>query len=214
MVSRSDETPTVANILLLVGPSGCGKTRLATLTGLPTVPLDDFYRDGREPDMPRIATGPIDWEDPRSWDPDAAVRALEQICRDGAADVPIYSFAEDRAVGHRTISRGDSPLIVAEGIFAAEIIPELRARGLLADALLIRQNRWITFARRLGRDLADGRKNRRRLISQGWEKTRSEAAVVARQRACGARPVTKAAALERAVGLCPAVPGASAVGRS
>ncbi len=31
---------------------------------------------------------------------------------------------------------------------------------MLADALLVRQNRWVTFARRLVRDLRESRKSR------------------------------------------------------
>lgn len=200
-----------ARVVILAGPSGCGKTHLARASGLPIVPLDDFYRDGTDPGLPRNPLGVVDWEDPRCWDADAAVAALARLCRHDAVEVPRYVFGEDRAVGSHVVERHGSPVVIAEGIFAAEIIDALRARGLLADALLIRQSRWVTFLRRLARDLQDGRKSRRYLLRQGWAKTRAEPAVVARQRGLGARPVTKAAAAGRLAQLASPAPDAPPV---
>lgn len=183
--------------MLLAGPSGCGKTHLAVLAGLPIVALDDFYRDGTEPGLPRRADGVVDWEDPATWDAEAALTALDVLCHQDTVEVPTYAFGADRAVGHRTIDRHGSPVIVAEGIFAADLIGPLRDHGLLADAILVHQGRWTTFGRRLVRDLRDGRKAPWYLVRQGWAKTRSEPAVVARQRGLGARVATKAAARRR-----------------
>lgn len=181
-------------MVLLVGPSGCGKTYLARSTGLPILALDDFYRPDSDPAMPRDAHGSADWEDPASWDEQAAVDALEALCCSDEVVVPEYSFAANRAVGTRVVSRHGSCLVLAEGIFAAELIGPLESEGLLADALLIRQNRWVTFVRRLGRDLRERRKGVWHLFRQGWAKTMSEPAVVARQLALGARPVTQSEA--------------------
>lgn len=196
-----DPRPIVAEVVLLAGPSGCGKTHLARTVGLPIVALDSFYRDGTDPGMPRNPAGMVDWEDPASWDPDAAVAALAELCRAEQVDLPTYAFGEDRVVGSRTIERGGAPIVVAEGIFAAELVARLRREDLLADALLIRQNRWVTFARRLVRDLREARKAPWYLVRQGWAKARSEPTVVAHQRRCGARPVSKREARERLAGL-------------
>lgn len=184
-------------MVLLVGPSGCGKTHLARAAGLPIVGLDDFYRDATDPGMPRTADGKIDWEDPSSWDAQAAMEALEQLCRLSTVEVPTYSFAENRATGRQTISRGGHRVFVAEGIFAAELIGPLRQAGLLADAVLVRQNRWVTFGRRLLRDVREGRKAPLYLVRQGWAKTRSEPAVVSRHRDLGARPMSKPDAMSQ-----------------
>ena len=105
--------------------------------------------------------------------------------------MPDYSFSRNRAVGTKVVRRDGARVVVAEGIFAAELIAPLRDCGLLVDALLIRQNRWVTFARRLVRDLRESRKSRWYLVTQGWAKTWSEPAVVARQLGKGARPVSK-----------------------
>lgn len=201
MPTPPDLRPIVAEVVLLAGPSGCGKTHLAAMVELPVVALDDFYRDGTDPGMPRTAAGVVDWEDPASWDPAAAVVALAELCRAEQVDVPTYAFGEDRVVASRTISRHGSPIVVAEGIFAAELVGRLRREGLLADALLIRQNRWVTFVRRLVRDVREGRKAPRDLVRQGWAKTRSEPDLVAHQRRCGARPVSKPEARDRLAGL-------------
>jgi uridine kinase len=184
-------------VVLLVGPSGCGKSYLAQSVGLPILALDDFYRPDTDPLAPRGDDGLVDWEDPRSWDAEAAADALERFCCDEAVVVPDYSFADNRAIGTKVVDRAGSCVVVAEGIFAAELIDPLRERCLLADALLISQNRWITFARRLWRDLREGRKAPWYLVRQGWAKAWDEPHVVARQLARGARPVTKADARTR-----------------
>jgi uridine kinase len=178
-------------VVLLVGPSGSGKTYLARSVGLPVLALDDFYRADTEPDLPRHADGKVDWEHPGSWDPAAAIDALELLCCGDEVVVPDYSFHENRAVGTKHLHRGGSRVVVAEGIFAADLIEPLRRRGLLADALLIRQNRWVTFARRLVRDLREDRKSRWYLVTQGWAKAWAEPGIVAGQLAKGARPVSK-----------------------
>lgn len=183
-----------ARVVLLAGPSGCGKTYLALQTGLPILTLDDFYRPGTDPDLPRTADGVVDWEDPRTWDANAACEALDTLCTTGEVEVPNYVFGEDRAVGHRVLELGDATLVIAEGLFAAEIIDPLRDRGLLADVLLVHDGRWRTFGRRLFRDLREARKSRWYLVRQGWVKTRSEPAVLRRLSALGARSVTKAEA--------------------
>lgn len=183
--------PPPAKVVLLLGPSGSGKTRLAHESGLPVVGLDDFYRDDTDPDLPYLADGSVDWDHPGSWDAAAAIDALELLCREGRVAVPDYRFDENRAVGSRTVDRDGSPCVVAEGIFAGELIDHLRQRDLLADALLIVENRWLTFVRRLVRDLREARKPPWYLVRQGWAKAMAEPAVVDRQRRQGGRPLTK-----------------------
>ena len=89
---------------MLAGPSGAGKSRLAEQVALPVVRLDDFYRDGDDEAMPRSPLGIVDWDDPRSWDGDRAVAALEQLCTTGTAELPIYDIAADDTVGHRPVT--------------------------------------------------------------------------------------------------------------
>ena len=80
-----------ARVIVLAGPSGAGKSRLAERTGLPVLRLDDFYKSGGDPTLPRITEGAnaglVDWDDPASWLLDDAMVAIEQLCRDGRAEV-------------------------------------------------------------------------------------------------------------------------------
>jgi uridine kinase len=145
--------------VIVAGPSGAGKTRLAAqlqgLYGWPIVRLDDFYRDGDDPTLPILPIGITDWDSPGSWRADAAVHALVALCQNGVTDLPTYDIGSSRAVGHSTITAGPGALILAEGIFAAEIIDTLAKADTLAAAYCVHNGRWLTFWRRLIRDLAE-----------------------------------------------------------
>ena len=107
---RTDER--CARVVLLVGPSGSGKTYLARSVGLPILALDDFYRADTDPAMPIGTDGRIDWDDPASWDGDAALDALEDLCCDEQVEVPDYSIAHNRAVGTKVVARGGATVVV------------------------------------------------------------------------------------------------------
>ena len=96
-----------AQVIVLAGPSGSGKSHLAARLRLPVLRLDDFYRDGDDPDLPRITDGAnaglVDWDDPRSWLGDEAVAALATLCRTGRVEVPVYDIAHDGRNGWHTL---------------------------------------------------------------------------------------------------------------
>jgi uridine kinase len=177
-------------VIVLAGPSGAGKSRLADRLALPVLRLDDFYRDGDEPGLPQLDMGVTDWDDPRSWNRDAAVAAAERLCRDGVAQVPRYSIPHNRRMGTRTLDVRACAFFVAEGIFAPEIVPELRARGLLGDAVCVRHHRLVTFWRRLSRDLRERRKPWLVLVLRGLLLLRTEPTVVRRATTAGCVPLT------------------------
>lgn len=193
----------MTGVVVLAGPSGSGKSRLAdrlhAAHGWPVVRLDDFYRDGDDPDLPRSAgLGIPDWDDPASWRADAAIAALGELCRTGTTRTPVYDLARSRAVGEREITAAAGSPVLAEGLFAAEVIPALRDAGLLHSAWCIRHHRLATFALRLTRDLAERRKPPLTLLRRGLVLLRQEPAVVADLVAKGARPASPAQA-ERAL---------------
>ncbi len=182
--------------MLLAGPSGSGKTHLAEQSGLPLLDLDDFYKDGDDPTLPRHPTlGIVDWDDPASWDREAALVALAAICRDGVAEVPVYDISRDGRVGTRRFELGGSPAFVGTGIFAAELVEPSRELGLLVDAVVVRRSRVKNFLRRLSRDLREHRKPPLTLLRRGLALLRAERAVVARQVSLGARPCDRAGTL-------------------
>jgi uridine kinase len=182
---------TRARVVVLAGPSGAGKSRLAARLhaahGWPIVRLDDFYRDEDDPLMPRSAElGIVDWDHPESWNRDAAVQALATLIDTGSVVTPVYDLAQSRAVGSSTVRARPHDLVLAEGIFAAEIIADLRDRGLLAGAYCVHHHRVVTFVWRLLRDLSERRKPPWTLVRRGLALMRDEPRVVARQEALGA----------------------------
>jgi uridine kinase len=184
----------VARVVVLAGPSGAGKSRLAERLGLPVLRLDDFYKEGGDASLPVLPEGPnaglVDWDHPESWHRDRAVAALETLCAGGQVDVPCYSIPDNAAVGHRVLDLAGSPLVIAEGIFAAEVVPDCRDRGLLAAAYCVRQHPLVTFWRRLTRDLREHRKPPLVLLRRGIALMRDQRRVVARAVALGCAPVT------------------------
>ncbi|MET9591086.1 uridine kinase [Streptomyces sp. NPDC006516] len=190
--------PIPTRVVLLAGPSGSGKSSLAARSGLPVLRLDDFYKEANDPTLPRV-TGSmdIDWDSALSWDEDAAVAAIAELCRTGRTHVPLYDIATSSRVGHETLDIERTPLFVAEGIFAADIVERCRELGLLADALCLRGRPSTTFRRRLVRDLREGRKSVPFLLRRGWRLMRAERAIVARQAALGAYPCARQEALGR-----------------
>ncbi|MFP1628387.1 uridine kinase [Streptomyces sp. 5K101] len=190
--------PIPTRVVLLAGPSGSGKSSLAARTGLPVLRLDDFYKEGNDPTLPRVTgSADIDWDSPASWDADAAVAAIVELCATGRADIPVYDIAASARVGRETLDIARTPLFVAEGIFAADLVRRCQEIGVLADALCLRGRPSTTFRRRLARDLREGRKSVPFLLRRGWRLMRAERGVVARQTGLGAHPCGKAEALGR-----------------
>nr|WP_258056042.1 uridine kinase [Streptomyces sp. Ru62] len=190
--------PSPARVVLLCGPSGSGKSLVAARSGLPVLRLDDFYKEGDDPTLPLVeGSSDIDWDHPESWDADVAVEAIARLCATGSTPVPVYDISLSARTGEETLHIGRTPLFIAEGIFAAEIVERCRERGLLADALCLSRGSVTTFRRRFLRDLKEGRKSVPFLLRRGWRLMRAERSIVARQVSLGAHPCDRDEALGR-----------------
>ncbi len=194
-------TPVTARVIVLAGPSGSGKSRLCRRLGLPFVNLDDFYKDGDDPTIPRVLLpGGVeiaDWDDPGSWLPGEAAEFLEQLCHQGSAELPVYEIAKNKRTGHHEVDLGDAAYVVAEGIFAQEVVALCRERGILATAVCVRNHPMVTFWRRLTRDLREHRKPPLTLLRRGWMLMRAEPEIVAHAVALGCEPMTPDQAYDR-----------------
>ncbi|UQT56691.1 ATP-binding protein [Streptomyces durmitorensis] len=194
----SSHPPIPTRVVLLAGPSGSGKSSFAARSGLPVLCLDDFYKEGDDPTVPQVpGSTDIDWDSPASWDADVAVAAIEQLCRTGRTSVPVYDISTSSRTGESAMDIERTPLFIAEGIFAADIVERCRESGVLADAICLRGRPSTTYRRRLLRDLREGRKSVAFLLRRGWRLMRAERAIVARQTALGAHPCGKDEALGR-----------------
>jgi uridine kinase len=187
--------------VVLAGPSGVGKSRLAAQSRLPVLRLDDYYRTGDDPDLPRITHGAnaglVDWDDPRSWHHDEAVRAICELAETGRTVAPIYDIARNGPSGTHVVDLEGRSLFVAEGIFAQEVVQACREHGVLAAALCLRQHPLVTFWRRLTRDLREHRKPPLVLLRRGWALMRDQRKVIAGAEALGCEVVTVGEATDR-----------------
>ncbi|WP_207203751.1 uridine kinase family protein [Actinomyces minihominis] len=185
-----------AQVIILTGPSGSGKTSLSSRVGVPSLALDDFYRGDDEDGLPMISDNIVDWDDPRSWNDEAAFAAVAQLCIEGQAEVPIYDIPSNRRTGTRTITLGRNRLFIAEGIFASELIPRLIEEGLMADAICIARsplrNAWFRFLR----DVAEARKPVPVLVHRGIRLARQEPKKIRQWKSQGCRPVPSLDAAE------------------
>lgn len=180
----------IARVVVLAGPSGSGKSRLARRLGWPVLHLDDFYRDGDADDLPHLDETLVDWDDPRSWNAEAACTALERLCVDGHVDAPVYDIAANARVGHREVSLNGATVVVAEGVFAPYVVAGCRDRGLLAAALCVRHPRLLTYALRLVRDLREHRKPPHVLVRRGLALLRAEPGVIRTAVDLGCEPMS------------------------
>ncbi|MFF2788584.1 uridine kinase [Streptomyces sp. NPDC058049] len=195
-VSSPSTSPT--RVVLLTGPSGSGKSSLAARSGLPVLRLDDFYKEGVDPTLPLVdGSSDIDWDSPLSWDADAAVAAIAELCASGRTDVPVYDIATSARTGTESLDIARTPLFIAEGIFAADVAARCQELGLLADAICLRGRPSTTFRRRLARDLREGRKSVPFLLRRGLRLMRAERGIVARHVALGAHACAGDEALGR-----------------
>ncbi|MCY7396371.1 MAG: ATP-binding protein [Nocardioides sp.] len=194
-----------ARVIVVAGPSGAGKSRLAERLGLPVLRLDDFYRDGGDPLLPRIAdganAGAVDWDHPGSWLMPDALSAIRDLCAGGTTEVPLYDIALDGRHGSEQLDLGDADLFVAEGIFAQEVVGACHDEGMLAAAYCIRQHPLITFGRRLTRDLREHRKPPLFLVRRGLALLRDQRRVVAHAVELGCRPMSADRACADVAGL-------------
>nr|WP_107439884.1 uridine kinase [Streptomyces sp. NRRL F-5065] len=194
----SSHPPIPTRVVLLCGPSGSGKSLLAARSGLPVLRLDDFYKEGSDPTLPLVAgSSDIDWDHPGSWDAEAAVAAITELCRSGRTRVPVYDISLSARTGEDGVDIGRTPLFLAEGIFAAEIVTRCRELGVLADALCLSRGPLTTFRRRFLRDLREGRKSVPFLLRRGWRLMRQERSIIARQTALGAHACGRDEAMGR-----------------
>ncbi len=181
--------PGPPRVILLAGPSGSGKSTIVRAAGLPIVYLDDFYKAGSDPTLPRHPElGIVDWDHPDSWDRAGALAALAALCREDRAELPVYDIAADGPNGTQLVEVGTGAF-VAEGIFAPELVGDLRARGLLLDAIVVHREPWKNLVRRAARDLKERRKPPGTILRRGWALFRSEEQVVEAAVRAGCRPL-------------------------
>lgn len=188
-------------LVLIAGPSGSGKSRLtgeATRSGTAVaISLDDFYRDADFPGMPMTPMGIPDWDRVECWDRGLALATIARLLRDGEAELPVYDISQSRRVGSRHVSLGDAQVLIAEGIFAIDMLAAAREAGIDVRALWLDRPRTTNFARRLTRDLREHRKPAGVLLHRGAALFRAEPSMRNKALAAGFTPASMRSCLRQ-----------------
>lgn len=167
-------------LIVLGGASGSGKSYLARRFGRPHIELDSFYReiddDPPERPLPRTDYGEIDWDHDDTFDIAYAADALARLLVHREVTIPRYSIPTSSRVGSTQVRVTTGP-IVAEGIFAAQVVRELRRQGVNVEAWYITEPRVVTAVRRFARDVAERRKPIPHLLQRGVRLMLAESAL-------------------------------------
>jgi uridine kinase len=181
-------------VILLGGASGSGKSYLAQHYGRPALQLDNFYRniaeDQSDP-MPRTAYGEIDWDDPGTWNCEAAVASVKQLLGTGETSVPKYSIEQSTSFGRIRVRLQAGGQVVAEGVFARTALAALRAAGVPVTAYYVDSPRLVTTLLRFARDVREHRKPIPFLIKRGFALYRADPAFRRAHLEAGFVPVPK-----------------------
>lgn len=173
---------------------------MARLAGCPSLKLDDFYYDADHPDLPvpessrassevAATADQIDWDDPRSWNAEDAVAAVDQLLQSGTAEVPRYDISRSARAGSHRVELVDASCFVAEGVFGIEMAEYCRAAGLAIESLFLDRPRILVMILRFVRDVREHRKPLPILVRRGLALYRADAGLKRRALAAGFRMV-------------------------
>ena len=160
--------------ILLAGPSGSGKTTTANLLAdairslgedAIVLSLDDFYKDGADPNYPRLKDGERDFESPNALHLGDLISTLECITEGKPFLCPKYDFKSASRVEsaiHRAMPDG---CVIIEGLHAlnpviSEKLPKEKILKLFVsvstninrDGERVISGRKLRFIRRMVRD--------------------------------------------------------------
>jgi uridine kinase len=110
--------------------------------------LDDYFKNGNDPTVPRNDTGRKLFDSPESFHSAECRKHLRQLLTGKTAVVPKYSFAVMRRVADKSVS--PAPVIIIEGLFALRFYGSLCPRqvNIFMDASV-----GVRETRRLNRDI-------------------------------------------------------------
>lgn len=132
-------------IVFLAGPSAAGKTTSANLLsdaikthGLESyvISLDNFYRDHKDPDYPRLPDGSRDFETVDALNLSAISEVILKVIGGEEFTVPHYDFKEGHAVGEPYRYPGSkNSVVIIEGLHA--INPKISSAVGASDSLSV-----------------------------------------------------------------------------
>ena len=184
-------------LIAIAGASGTGKTtlahQLADALGVgpaAVVPMDAYYRDHPEYDMPRRAAA--NYDAPESIDVTLLRRQLDLLRAGRPAERPVYDFRTHRRT-EATVSLRPLPFFLLEGLLALHW-PAIR--GMADIRIYIEIDEATALARRIardrserGRDEASVRRQWRATVWPGYLRWIAPSARFAHVRVDGAAPL-------------------------
>jgi uridine kinase len=144
----------VRRVIAIAGASGSGKTSTAGASGLPILSLDSFYRSRDASGLPRWL-GDVDWENPDSFNLDAAIAATRSLILHGIAVFRAHDLVTEVVSECVEEVRASGRCLVVEGVMATEVVASLRdeLRNVELVFYYLHRNRFASFVGRIERDV-------------------------------------------------------------
>jgi uridine kinase len=180
----------VQRVIAIAGASGTGKTTIAETSGMSVLSLDAFYRPATEAGLPRWL-GDVDWEDPATFDVEAAAVATRSLISSGRTRFRSHDLVTEVSQENERVVVAHGPCLVIEGVMATEVATMLRCElhHLELVFFVLRRNRFTNFVGRIKRDVIDRRRRWPRALLRSLRVLSLEARLQQRAVANGAKVV-------------------------
>jgi uridine kinase len=182
----------VRRVIVIAGASGTGKTTIAEQSSLPVLSLDAFYRSATEAGMPRWF-GDVDWEDPATFDVEAAATATRSLILSGRARFRTHDLITEVSQEDERLVVARGHCLVVEGVMATEVVTMLRSElhNLELVFFVLRRGRLTNFVGRIRRDVTDRRRRWHRAVLRSFRVLSVENRLQQRAVALGAEVVRR-----------------------
>lgn len=134
-------------VVAIAGLSCSGKTFLADnlekkIKGSMNIPLDSYFRDSNDPELPHDKNGFSSYDEPGSYQVEELKNDIAFAIGGNEILIPDYDIRENRRIA-KNLLRRKSSVIILEGLFAVSIIDEMMKDMEYSGIILLKNTRVV-----------------------------------------------------------------------